>query len=218
VSSGTAVAVDAAGEVLVAGSLRSSQESAEGSAFVARLDTQGTTRWVHRLESTHWAAVYSLAVDGAGTAFFGGELRGALRFAGQTVASKAADTVPDLLLGALDADGAERWVRDLPEAGEGLVEQLALDDAGRLRVRGRLLSPADLGQGALLPGPFVASYALDGTPRGARSFDPHLSFSGLALQPGGGVVLGGSLDAAVEVDGRRLEPEGPTDLLYLQLQ
>ena len=217
VSGGSAVAVDGAGEVLVAGALRPEEDAPVGASFVARLGADGAPRWVRRLEATRTAEVRSLAAGADGTVFFGGEFSGELRFAGEALRSRGGGVLPDVLLGALDAGGVERWVRELPDAGEGLVEQLALDAAGHLLVRGQLRSAADLGQGALLPGPFVASYAADGAPRWARGFDPHVQLNGLATLANGRRVVGGTLDAAVELEGERITPQGLTDLLYLQL-
>ncbi|MBF5041553.1 hypothetical protein FGE12_04080 [Aggregicoccus sp. 17bor-14] len=213
---GTAVALGPAGEAFVAGMAREAEEDV-GTGFIVRLGAQGEPVWVRRLEATRLASVRALAAGAEGTVYFGGELRGTLRFASQTLESKGAGSVPDVLLGALAPDGAERWARELPEAGEGFVEQLALDGEDRLTVRGLLLAAGDLGLGTLQPGPFVARYAADGTPTWTRTLDRHIQLSGLALQPRGRLVVAGSVDAEVELDGERILPEDRSDLLYLQL-
>jgi hypothetical protein len=106
--------------------------------------------------------------------------------------------------------------------------ELAVGEDGALTVSGQGEEEFDLGGGPMgfsmgfhpyfgTRRSFVARYSPQGQHHWSRAFDLGRRFS-VALQPGGAVVRGNSLDGPFELDGSTRSPQGGSDLLYFRVK
>jgi hypothetical protein len=159
----TSVAVDAAGNALVAGhttgNLDGHPNQGAEDLFVAKYDAAGTKLWSTQVGSAAFDFAYGLALDAAGNAFVAGHTDGA--FDGNVYAGSN-----DLLLVKLDPSGAKVWTRQFGTASLEDVFSVALDAAGDAFVAG--YTNADLDGNFLVGGVsdlFVVKYGPDGRRR-----------------------------------------------------
>jgi hypothetical protein len=151
---------------------------------------------------------------------FTGQFNGAFTFDEQTVSSSPSS---DLMLGILDAQGADRWARRYGgvEASE-YPRRLATDAAGNLVVMGVASGVADLGGGAISPSwydvhGFVASYGPTGEHRWSRSLNSWMDPSLLGVRPSGETLVGGPFEGPMTFAGTTYTPVGESDSLWLRL-
>lgn len=122
------MAVDAAGNVVVVGNsngeLNSSGAVNNGTAFIARFDTNGNFQWSRQLDSTGvWDAFFGVALDTAGNAYAAGRMDGVF----------GAGTPPgaeDVIVAKYDALGNQLWFTRIgtETRDEGLA--IAVNPAG----------------------------------------------------------------------------------------
>jgi len=133
----------------------------------------------------------TVAVDGRGRMAVGGRYVGAVRFGGARVESTR-DGSPFL---ALYEEGALTWVKPLHHA-RGSVQAVGVDGQGAVVATGPFLGTVDWA-GKKLQGhpyrssPFLIAVRPGGEERWGRTLGDGLQVGSLAVEPGGGVVLGG---------------------------
>jgi len=178
---GRAVAVDAAGEVYVAGSFghlnfggtgnfgATTLTSAGGTdVFLTRLSAaDGSVVWVRQAGSTNTDAHeggFDLVTDAAGTSVVAGAFRGTASFGTGTLVTQGDH---DFFLAAWDVDGDLQWAHAFGSTARDHAESVAVDASGRFVVTGFFEAPITLGATTLTPDGFrdvyVAEIADDGT-------------------------------------------------------
>jgi hypothetical protein len=132
----TSIAVDAAGNIYVAGitgaqlSLANlSNPFSNGSAFVAKYSADGTQLWFNTLNSGSSDVARRLAVDHAGNVYVVVHTDGALP--GQTSIGST-----DAWIVKYDTNGNQQWLNQFGTSGLDEAQAIALDAAGNIYVTG----------------------------------------------------------------------------------
>jgi hypothetical protein len=183
---GRAVAVDAAGNIVLAGDAIGSIDLGAGpltspdawSLFLARFDPRGKLLAGKLFEAEKRSVVrpYAVALDRTGAALVAGALRGAVDFGGGQLRS-AGDSTPDAFAVKLDAAGAHVWSHRFGDAAAQEALAVAVDTGGSVVLAGRFEGSVDFGGGFLrsagLDDVFVARFDPTGQHRASARFgDP----------------------------------------------
>ncbi|AMJ67873.1 hypothetical protein AXW84_22465 [Hymenobacter sp. PAMC 26628] len=149
--SASALAVDAAGNVYVAGSLRGSAFlggsagaiTSEGplNLFVAKYDGQGNPLWIRQGGGGTGlgCAGTGLGVDAAGNAYVAGFFGNTATFGTITLTNPTPATTGSIsLLAKYSSSGAFEWVRDEGGPGAARIDGLAVDSQGNSFITGQL--------------------------------------------------------------------------------
>ena len=162
---GYAVAVDASGNVYVAGqSWKETQYGEQGYVLVVKYNASGVEQWATRYYGGILSAGFALAVDGSGNAYVAGEYY-------------SDDDRHIMMTLKLNTAGAIQWIRwafygyDYEESS---AYDLALDGNGNAYVTGVLYKPSE-------PAPFdylTVKYSSSGATLWARTYDSGLYGSG----------------------------------------
>ncbi|WP_171025706.1 T9SS type B sorting domain-containing protein [Hymenobacter jeollabukensis] len=177
---GTAIALDAQGNVYVTGFCEGSnnrfgtQMMTAAGTFVSKLDAQGNYRWLVPSGNVYsgYRYVYksALAVDASGSCRFASSFSGTYSFGGITLTSVTPATG---YVARLDPNGGYQWVRPgaLTSVNQWYPNALTLDAAGNSYVCGSFLGSLQLGSSTLttagLNDGFVARLDADGNWRWA---------------------------------------------------
>ncbi|MET0401477.1 MAG: hypothetical protein ABW123_03700, partial [Cystobacter sp.] len=224
-----AVAVDAAGHVLVGGRVNADTNLGDGplpraGAFIARYHgTSGALLW-KRLIPAPLGEVVALQSSGPHYVFFNANLGGDFTFGGNTYSSGTPEQRSGYT-GTVTTSGTEVWLKDL---GHLTLRGLVVGAQGTRALTGHG-ARFDLGGGLLAEDadgdvPFVARFSLTGDHLWSRAFGPALTGGTghaalqLTQQPAGTLLAGSEFSAPVQLDTRRLTPRGASDLLFFQLQ
>jgi hypothetical protein len=218
------VAVDVAGDVLVAGWFNGTVDFGGGplasagsdDVFVARFDSAGNHLWSRRYGSSASDKGDAVAVDGAGNAFVTGYFQGTSSFGGAPLTSAGGW---DVFLVKVDAAGAHLWSLGLGGSGssdEG--RDLAVDGAGHVVLAGHFENAVDFGGGGLssagLLDVFVAKYDGAGAHQWSRRFgDTSADFGeSITVDGAGAVVVTGSFQGTADLGGASLSSAGGQDI------
>ena len=237
---GSTVAADAEGNVLVGGSASASTDLGDGrlhhrGPFIAKYSPTGGLLW-RRLFKGAYGEVAEVRPQGPGSVVFVANFGDAFHFAGKRyVGGDPEASYPEVpntngFIVALTASGEDAWITSVG-TGTGFTlwfNELGVSEDGALTVTGQGEGVFNLGGGTLgfslgfspwfsTRRGFVARYSAQGEHQWSRVLDRDRDFK-LALQPGGGVVLGSSLSWKLELDGTPRTPRGTSDLLYLRLE
>ncbi len=190
-----AVAVDAQGNVFVAGYTKGDLDGAHpgntrDDIFVAKLGPDGTRLWTKQVGDPNAAdRAYAVTTDGSGNVYGGGYTRGNL--GGSNVGDK------DIVVVKFTAAGVQEWVQQFGSAGEDKAYGLDSDAAGNIYVGG--LVGADLaGQVGGYDG-FIARYTVTGTQTLVEQFGTAQDDEvwGLAVAPSGLIYITGGTAGAL---------------------
>ncbi|MBE4753228.1 DNRLRE domain-containing protein [Corallococcus sp. ZKHCc1 1396] len=230
---GEGLATDSAGNVLLAGY---ASRNADGSPvlgathrenpLVAKFSPAGTLLWSRALNGAQGRMVGVAALPGDAVAFAGNFTR-RFTFAGQTLESTQADEWDggnaDVMLGALEASGTDRWARKHGADAAESVSKVAVDAQGRFKLAGISGGAVDLGGGLIGPTrgndpqSFVASYGPDGAHQWSRIVGTNHSDPLVAVTPDGTTLFGGTLRGITHVGPTPFGPSRGADLLLLKL-
>jgi hypothetical protein len=148
------VAVDAAGDVYVAGTFESSfgfgattlVSAGLKDVFVAKLDPNGNPLWAQRFGNASLDHVTYLAVDPAGDVVITGEFDGTIGFGGPLLVSAGGF---DAYVAELDPNGGHLWSKRFGDASDQSGESVAFDASGSLLVGAMFQGAIDMGGGPL---------------------------------------------------------------------
>jgi len=169
--SGRSVALDGAGNVIIAGVVGVRGELGggmhpNGGAFVASYSSDGSYRWDRVFVGTAFGQ--GVVVDEDGNVVVVGYFVGTVDFGRGSRTSAGAS---DGYVASYGPDGSPRWDRTFGTVGWGSVESVTMDADGNVVVSGNVGGGTDLGGGVRASGgPFVASYDSDGNHRWDRIF------------------------------------------------
>lgn len=165
---GTAVALDAAGNIVVTGKVAGAVDfgggllvsTDAGDIFVAKLDPEGEHLWSKAFGGANDQDVHTVAVDALGNVLLAGDFVGELDFGGGVLG----ESVCGAFLAKLDPAGSHLWSKSF---GQGLADQYAsgvsADGSGNVLLVGEFGSTIDLGGGGMLSAGgsdvFVAKFA-----------------------------------------------------------
>jgi hypothetical protein len=166
--SGTAVHVDAAGSVILAGQFVGSIDfgggaltAAEGDVtrpdiFVAKLDAAGSHTWSKRFGDVDIDTAAGIRADSDGNIVLAGGFKGAIDFGGGPLASAGgADGYSDVFVAKFDPSGAQLWARRYGDKEAQEAAAVAIDS----------------GRNIVLTGDFVGTINFGGNPLSVPAFN-----------------------------------------------
>ncbi len=227
--SGRAVAVDAGGNIYLAGLFRDTVDFGGGSrftahaadGFLARVDKDGEVRWARQLGGPNDDIADALALDPQGNAVVAGSFSDKLSVGDGTLASEGAD---DLFVAVFDPDGRRLWARRAGGVDVDAADGVAVDRHGAIAVVGVFAGYVDLGGGHELVGEGQGDILLlllepDGKVRWAKGWASAGPDEGRAVgfdQDGNLFVLV-EFSRAIDFGGGPLESVGNRDLGLVKL-
>nr|WP_246357621.1 DNRLRE domain-containing protein [Pyxidicoccus fallax] len=221
---GRTLATDSAGNVLLGGLVSRPHPLATNAEnpLIAKYSPTGTLLWTRVLQGAI-GDISALAVLPGDAVAFAGNFRNSFTFGGQTLTSASTDPYdsnPDLMLGVLEASGADRRAFRHGTTGTEEMSRMVVDAQGNFMVMGSFFGTGDVGGGPL-GAPvseyhgFVASYS----PTGAHRWSRYLDIPGkvLGMQPDGSTLAGYSFSGTTQVEQTRHGPAQGRDILLLRV-
>lgn len=172
---GHALAVDAAGNVLVTGTFSGSLSfggpalTGYGAMFLAKFGPTGTLLWSQQTTTPPtttygFCAPYDVALDAGGAAYVTGIISSDVSFGPLTLTAPAGRTDGDLFVAKFSPLGVAQWARREGNADEDYGNGISVDAAGRVAVAARI--DASYNQGIQSGAIYTACY--DGNNQGTR--------------------------------------------------
>jgi hypothetical protein len=151
---GQSIAVDAAGNALIAGYFTGSIDFGGGALtaggnediFLAKLDPAGGHVWSKRYGDASDQNALSVAVDSAGSAVVVGYFNGAVDFGGGALTSAG---LGDIFVAKLSAAGGHVWSKRYGDAMNQFGAGVAVDGADNILLAGSFSGSVDMGGGPL---------------------------------------------------------------------
>lgn len=219
----TSVAVDSAGNVVVAGNFQGPTDFGGGpltavdlDAFVAKYDPSGKHIWSKSFGAADVQSVSTLAIDKMDNIVLGGIFQGTVDFGGGPFSSPANI---DMFGVKLDSNGNHLWSKqfDQTDGNQPELTDLAVDDAGNVAFTGYFYGTMDFGGGPLTS---VGSYDIFVLKFGANG--QHLwskrygnasgeSPSAVAYDSAGNLFLAGAFKTSLNFGGTTLTSAGSDD-------
>jgi PKD repeat protein len=225
--SGKAVAVDADGNVVVAGHFRGTADFGGGpvsspdgfDVFLARYAPDGAHLWSRRFGGAVASAIASesgtgVAVDTAGNVFLTGFFEGTANPGGGAMTSAGQS---DVFLAKYSAAGAHQWSRRFGGPWGDTGNAVAVDASGNVFLTGTFLDRVDFGGGLLTSAAFdlfLVKYSPTGTHLWSRGFGGTYQDAGnaLAVDAAGNVAVTGTFNNTIDFGGGPLVSAGGNDL------
>jgi hypothetical protein len=211
---GAAVAIDALGNVFVAGQLYQTSDFGGGSmtsagssdVFLAKYSSLGVLAWSKRVGGTAEDWVYRLALDGTGNPILTGYFNGSVDFGGGTVVSAGGKDIYVAKYGS--TAGAYVWAAHFGGALDDLARNVTVDPSGNVLLTGNFASTSiDFGGGALAntggANVFLVKLSSTGSYVWAKQFAGTFSTLhefgyGVASNAAGDVLLTGAVVSAMD--------------------
>jgi hypothetical protein len=215
----TQVAIDQAGDVVLAGWFQGSLDFGGGplssgldttqNAFVAKLaGGSGAYVWSKALDSMQSTDVGSMAVGPSGDIAVAGNLDGSLDLGGPVLSGYG------LYLARLDGGGSSQWGKPCPATGSSFATAAAFDRNGDTLVAGTFGGSIQFGSAPALDeggglGAFLAKLDPMGNPRWARALPTTL----VATDGMADVVVAGGFTETVDLGGGPITAAGGKDII-----
>ena len=223
----TAIATDASGNVIVAGTFSGAIDLGSGSvmsngtdAFVAKLDPLGSMLWSRTFTGLGSQIVGGVATDAAGNVIVIGTTAGSASFGGPTLTSAGSQ---DVYVVKLDASGAHQWSKLFGDAADQVGYGIAVTSSGDIAIAGTYGGTIDLGSGAMTSkgfgSAFVARLDGKGNPQWSHSYGETGTTVaiGVTFDPAGDVLWTGQGSGAIDL-GQGITPGmGGQDVLVAKL-
>jgi len=218
------IAVDASGNVVMAGNFRSTLDlggetfiatDGDWDVFLAKFDSNGNHLWSKSFGDGDTQLTFAVAVDASDNIIWTGHFFQTIDFGGGVLTSTSGY---DMYIAKFDRDGNHIWSKSYGRTGWELSTNLATDATGNAVVAGRFDGTVDFGGGVLTTAGggdvFLVKFNPDGIHLWSRSFgDGNLQLVGsLAVDPSDNVVMTGSYLGAVDFGGGVLTSAGSYDI------
>ena len=190
--SGVAVAVDASGNVYVAGSTYGDLGGLNAGltdGFARKYDPFGTPLWTQQFGTPLADRINAGAADASGNLYVVGETDGALE--GTSMGSS------DCFVRKYASGGTHEWSRQFGSAGTDAATAVAVDASGNVYVTGLLSTGAANTDSADV---FVHKYDADGTQAWTQQFgnSAHEAGGAIAVDANGNVYVAGQTDGVLD--------------------
>lgn len=225
--SGKAVAVDAQGNIFLAGYFEGTVTFGGGShtsqgccyedAFLAKFDPTGAYLWSKSFGDIGSQVAKGLAVDAQGNVVMVGQFQTVVDFG--TGPLNAGMATYDGFAAKFDSSGIALWAKEFgDDAVDQFVEDVALDSAGNVLITGGAQGTADFGTGPLMaPADKLNVFVAKLSPAGAGVWSGIYGGVGrglaIAADSKGGVGVAGEYKGAVDFGGGKL-PQKSADLAF----
>jgi hypothetical protein len=224
----SAVAVDALGNVIIAGILGGTVDFGGGpligaggeDVFVAKLDPTGQHLWSKRYGDAQDQVVGGIVVGPTGDIAVVGSFKGTIDFGGNPLTSAGGF---DGFVAQLDAEGNQVWSRSFGGSQDDGATSVAVDGAGDVALTGTFRGTADLGGGPLAAGGgadiVVAKYDAAGKHLWSRLYGDALDQfgNGVAFDAAGHLYLSASVNGSVDFGLGPLTSAGGLDTVIAEL-
>jgi Beta-propeller repeat len=229
---GYAVAVDASGNVVVAGTFEGTVDFGSGpvasndvlGAFVEKLDNDGTPLWSETFVSSGsdggnglGVVANGVAVDTAGDVFVVGDFVGSVDFGGGPLVSAGAR---DVFVAKLDPDGHYLWSERFGDAQDQTGLAIAIEPTGDLVATGGYFGTINFGGTTLTNtsstwGAYLVHLSGSGSHVWSETFPNTglVQLSALSVDSSGNVVAGGYFEQSVDFGGGALTAVGQDDIV-----
>jgi hypothetical protein len=220
-----AVAVDAAGNIYVAGQFTETSNFGgsdlvsagilEFDIFVAKYNSAGVHQWSYRYGSTTSDAALGIAVDPNGNVYVCGEFRGTVNFGG--VADLVSNGVDDIFLVKFNTNGNWLWQRSAGGANADAAYSVAASSSAVV-ITGYFTGTINFGGTDLISAGsqdcFVARYTNLGTHVFSKGFGGTSSDQAHAvvLDSGGNAIITGYFANTINFGGSNLVSAGGVDI------
>jgi hypothetical protein len=190
--SGVAVAVDASGNVYVAGSTNGDLGGANAGlsdGFARKYEPDGTPSWTQQFGTASDDRINAAAVDASGNLYVAGQTDGSLD---GTSAGKS-----DCFVRKYDSEGTHEWTRQFGSAGIDTANGIAVDASGNVYATGFLRTgPADTDNADA----FVRKYDASGVHEWTQHFGNSANEVGyaIALDASGYLYVAGQTSGALD--------------------
>jgi hypothetical protein len=227
-----ALAVDASGNVIVAGNIAGTVDFGGGSitsaglkdAFVLKLDKSGNHLWSKVIGDATEQDSLGVAVDSAGNIVVTGYFQGTVSFNGGMPPVHTAQALEDIFVVKYDAGGNYLWSVAFPGDGSDRGIGAAFDASGDVYVTGSFGGLTSFGVGApavpfnLLDG-FLVKISSAGVPLWVKTFGEMDDDQGIAVttSPAGHVFVTGNFSEVVDFGGGEIKDDGGTDVFLAEL-
>jgi len=184
------------GEILVSAGLED--------VFLLKLDAAGDPIWARAYGGKSHDYADDVAVDANGDVFVTGSFTARIDFGGSPLRCEG---VHDVFLAKLDPDGEHLWSRSYGDAQDQICLKVEPDGQGGAFLAGYFRGSLDLGGRKMRSYPDKAAFAGRVDERGRRVWSEQFGHiydfvqPGLALEPGGGIVLSSGSDPTRELTG-----------------
>jgi hypothetical protein len=216
---GHAVAVDASGNVFIAGSFQGTADFGGGAlvsagladVFLAKYDADGVHQWSKRFGNTGTDVGWALAVDASGHVVVVGNFVGTVDFGGGPVVSAGS---VNAFAAKYDTNGLHVWSRRLGGSDNETAYAVTADVSGNIIVTGEFIGSADFGGGPLVSAGwrdiFVVKYDANGAHQWSQRYGSDSADTGLAVAADatGSVFVAGEFQLTVDFGGGNLVAQG----------
>jgi hypothetical protein len=221
---GNAIAVNAAGEVFIAGGFSGSVNfgaiplvSLGGyDVFLAKYDANGTHLWSQRFGSTGNDVAQAVAVDNLGNVVVTGTFYGTVSFGGANLVTNGFD---DIFLAKFNSGGTHQWSKGFGSSGFSEAgRSVAVSYQGDVFITGNFKNTANFGGSNLvatgLDDIFLAKFNAAGTHLWSKRFGSFGSDFGnsVGVTSLGAVYLTGDFEQLVNFGGADLMSAGSADI------
>ncbi len=225
---GRGVAFDAAGNLLLTGSVRNDVDFGGGTvsagsnvtSFLAKYAPDGTHLWSHVFTGTSTSVGTEVAADADGNVILAGQMAGTVNFGGSNLTSAGSD---DTFLVKFDADGNHVWSQRYGNVNYGDCRAIVVDTAGSVFLSALIQGTVDFGGGSL-PGLIgsnivLAKYDADGNHLWSDTFGESQAADiayGLALDASGSLYATGYFDETTDFGGGPVTNGGYHDVFIVK--
>jgi hypothetical protein len=220
---GVSVAVDGAGNVVVAGSFWDAVDlgggpittNAGSSVFVGVLDPNGGHLWSEGYGTAGDVGWTRVAVDAAGNLLIVGSFDGTIDFGGGPMTSAGGK---DLFLVKLGADGSHVWSKHLGDGADQAWASVAIDAAGNVVVVGSFAGAVDFGGGPLASAGGDDIFVAKLDPSGEHLWSKRIGNAGedgaeaVGVDAAGNACVAGYFSGTVDFGGGPLASGGASDI------
>jgi hypothetical protein len=217
------VAIDALGNVIVAGDFWGSVDfgggaltcAGNGDIFVAKFGSDGAHLWSERFGDGGHQYADAVAVDASGNVIVTGSFYGTVDFGGGALTSAGGE---DIFIAKFASDGAHLWSKRFGGGSDQKPTAVAVDASGNVIVTGYFYDAVDFGGGALtsagLKDIFVAKFDPDGAHLWSKRFGDGSDeeSTAVAVDALGNAIVTGFFWGVVDFGGGALTCAGPYDI------
>lgn len=223
------IAVDASGNVTIAGYLDGSADFGGGlltsagsiDIFVAQFDATGAHLWSKRFGDSDAQWAVAIACDASGNVIMAGHFESTVNFGGGTLAS-AGQT--DGYVVKFSSAGTHLWSKRFGDADEQGANCVTADASGNVILGGNFAGTVECGSDVLTSAGsfdiYITKFTSTGTHLWSESFGDASTqgISGVAAGSAGAVFVTGALEGTVDFGGGALTSAGSRDIFVAKFE
>ncbi len=181
---------------------------------------KGNLLWAEQFGGTGEETSHGIATDAMGNVFVVGEMEGSVDFGGGLLTSAGGR---DGFVVKLDPNGAHLWSRRFGGGGDDAAMAVAVNATGEVLITGNMMGTVDFGGGPLTSAGDQDIFVVKLDPAGGHVWSERFGDlsdqfgNGIAVDPGGNVIVGGSFAVAVDFGGGVLTGAGSLDVFVAKL-